>query len=576
MNRLTKLGAAGAAALALADAGVVALALPPILLELHTTVTGVAAVLAVYALALGIALPFAGHLAARMPGPVGTGGVVLFAVASLACGLVDSLPVLLVLRAVQAMGGAAVLAAAFTLLADGKADGGPLWRSATLLGTAAGPALGGVITQALGWRAIFLVQAPLVLLALPGFLRAMRPSVPEGGALPHGLDIVRAGVALALVSAALTAVLFLTVLLLVTGWSVEPLAAAAVVSVLPAAAAVGARVRGSPRSRAAGGSLLVAAGTACLAFVPTDNLWWVVGPQAVAGIGMGLALPALAGELLPERTVRQATALLSTRHLGIAVGLAVLAPVLTTSLNNALDDARLQGAGLILDARVDPLTKLAVAPELAGSVNSEQPLNGLRKTFRDHRDDLEGDQRAAWDQLESRASAALVTAVDDGFAPGYGVGAGLALLAALAIAPWPSRRRVTAVVARRRRRRPRAHRLRAGRRPRSAAAGQARRPVQAARAPEHRRDLRLRPGRRAGGGRPRRLPRRVVARGTGDRPVLRQRGQGLRGEVRRRPPLDRVAAQRRDRWVTASIASTPSTAPMAQDTTMSAFGLRSS
>jgi hypothetical protein len=437
--------AAWAAALALADAGVVALALPPILLALHTTVAGVAAVLGVYALVLGLALPFAGHLSVSAPARVGSIGVVVFAVASLGCGLADSLPVLLVLRGCQAVGGAAMLAAAFAVLADGEANGGPLWAAATLLGTATGPALGGAVTQVLGWRAIFFVQVPLVLLTLPAFLRAGRPRVPEGGALPHSATIIRAGLALALISAALTAVIFLTVLLLVTGWSVEPLAAAAVVSILPLAAVAGARVRGSPRARAASGALLVAVGTACLAFVPTDSMWWVVGPEAIAGFGMGLVLPALAGDLLPERTVRQATALLSTRHLGIAAGLLLLAPIMTASINNALGDVKLHGAALMLDARIDPLTKLDVAPLLASTINSEQPLAGLRRVFREHAGDISSDQRPAWDQLERRSSETLITSVNDGFAPGFGVGAGLAALAALAIAPWPTRRQVVAV-----------------------------------------------------------------------------------------------------------------------------------
>jgi MFS family permease len=443
VNRQRKWAAAGAAGLALADAGVVALALPPILLALHTTVAGVAAVLGVYALVLGVALPLAGHLAAAAPARVGAVGVVVFALASLGCGLVDTLPLLLVLRGVQAVGGAAMLAAAFAVLADGEADGGSLWSAATLLGTATGPALGGAITQALGWRAIFLVQAPLVLLTLPAFLRAARPRVPEGGPLPHSATIVRAGLALALISAALTAVIFLTVLLLVTGWSVEPLAAAAVVSILPLAAVAGNRVRGGgARGRASFGALLVAVGTACLAFVPTDSMWWVVGPEAVAGFGMGLVVPALAGELLPERTVCQATALLCTRHLGIAAGLIVLAPILTSSINGALDTVRLHGAALILDARIDPIAKLDIAPALAGAINSEQPLGGLRKTFREHAGDIDSDQRAAYGRLQQRASETVVAAVDEGFAPGFGVGAGLAALAALAIAPWPSRRHV--------------------------------------------------------------------------------------------------------------------------------------
>jgi hypothetical protein len=162
---------------------------------------------------------------------------------------------------------------------------------------------------------------------------------------------------------------------------------------------------------------------------------------------MGLALPALAGDLLPERTVRQASALLCTRHLGIAAGLALLAPVMTSSIDGALDSARLHGAAVILDASVDPLKKLDIAPQLAGAVNTEQPLAGIRKVFRDNAGDLPDDQRNDWDRLGRRASQTLVASVNDAFSPGFAVGAGLALIAALAIAPWPSRRTLAVAVA---------------------------------------------------------------------------------------------------------------------------------
>lgn len=68
---------------------------------------------------------------------------------------------------------------------------------------------------------------------------------------------VRPAVALAVLSAALTAVLFLLVLLLVTGWSLSPLAAAATMSLLPLAAVAGARLPGRPAIRAPIGAALV-------------------------------------------------------------------------------------------------------------------------------------------------------------------------------------------------------------------------------------------------------------------------------------------------------------------------------
>ena len=82
-----------AAGLALADASIVTLGLPSILVELDTTVEGVALVLGVYTAVLAVAL-----LPLRVASPAGAAppgwapwGLTLFGLASLACGLVDDL-----------------------------------------------------------------------------------------------------------------------------------------------------------------------------------------------------------------------------------------------------------------------------------------------------------------------------------------------------------------------------------------------------------------------------------------------------------------------------------------------------
>src|SRR5205814_346726 len=110
-----------AAGLALADASVVTLALPDLLVDLHVTVDGVAAVIGVYTLVLAVAL-IPAERAMRRAGPRRTAatGLALFAAASLVCAAADSLPLLLAARGVQAVGGAAALVAAFALLAGGR------------------------------------------------------------------------------------------------------------------------------------------------------------------------------------------------------------------------------------------------------------------------------------------------------------------------------------------------------------------------------------------------------------------------------------------------------------------------
>jgi hypothetical protein len=405
-----------AAALALADASIVALALPPIVAELDASVQQAAAVLGAYALVLALALPAAEALRRRIGSPAAAAaGLVVLAAGSLACGLAGSVQALIALRAVQALGAAPLLAAAFALLGGGRA-----WTAVTVLGAAAGPALGGALTQLLDWRAVFLVQAPLAL-AAPLVLK-MRDAapVPDAGERPA----LRHLVALGLLSAALVGVLFLLVLLLVPGLSLSPLAAAAAVSVLPLAALAGTRVPGAAPVRVVAGALLVAGGVGALALLPGASAWWTVPPQVLAGVGMGMALPALAGELLPERTPRDAARLLAVRQAGIVVALALLAPLAAAQLDRAVEDVRLREAAIVLDAKLPPLDKIKLVGTLGKAVDETDPRGSLQRALPQG-----GGEEAA---VRRRADDTLVAAVLDAFAPAFAVCAVLALLAALA------------------------------------------------------------------------------------------------------------------------------------------------
>src|SRR5829696_3085206 len=127
-----------AAGLALADASIVTLGLPSILVELEATVEGVALVLGVYTAALALALLPASALAAGVGAPrLGAAGIGLFALASLGCGLSGSLGMLLALRGVQALGGAAALVACFELVGGGgSGPGRRIWVGASVFGVA--------------------------------------------------------------------------------------------------------------------------------------------------------------------------------------------------------------------------------------------------------------------------------------------------------------------------------------------------------------------------------------------------------------------------------------------------------
>jgi MFS family permease len=430
-----------AAGVVLADTSIVTLALPQLLGDLHTTVEGLAAVLGVYTAVLAVTLVPAGRLAPVVGvRTLGAAGFLLLAAASVVCAEASSLGVLLVARGVQALGGAAGLMAAFAVLHREAGRGRRLWVAAAVIATAAGPALGGLLTEAFSWRAIFVAQIPLALLgaaaaalAPAAGLRQDWEEEVESDTGPRRFEF-RPAAALALVSAALTAVLFLLVLLLVAGWGESPLRAALAVTVLPVGAVIGSRIGGEPWTRAACGCALVAGGVLALTWLPGAHVAWTFVPQALAGIGMGLSLTALAGGLLPERTVRDAAWTLTLRHLGIAGVLAILAPVASAQLDSTTSQARERGVAVVLDARLSPQEKLQIAPALLRGVDTDRPRNGLRAAGVRERGRVAADQRAAYDGALKRIDQVLVDAVGRAFRTSFLITGALALLAALLLA----------------------------------------------------------------------------------------------------------------------------------------------
>lgn len=99
------------------------------------------------------------------------GGMTLFTLASIACGVASDLWMLIAARAIQGLGAAVMMALTMALVADavpkeraGSAMG--FLGTMSAVGTALGPSLGGVLIAALGWHSIFLINLPLGLLAL--------------------------------------------------------------------------------------------------------------------------------------------------------------------------------------------------------------------------------------------------------------------------------------------------------------------------------------------------------------------------------------------------------------------------
>src|ERR687891_2771664 len=125
--------------LALADSSIVTLALPEILRQFDVEITTVAWVLTSYNLVLALAAVPSAYVARRRPRPVFVGGAIVFALASLACGLAPSFGALVGARCVQAVGGALVVTSALDLLTQAARDD---TRAARVWVMAGGPGAG--------------------------------------------------------------------------------------------------------------------------------------------------------------------------------------------------------------------------------------------------------------------------------------------------------------------------------------------------------------------------------------------------------------------------------------------------
>jgi MFS family permease len=432
-------------ALVLADSAVVTLALPEILLHLDTTVTQVAWVLIVYNLVLGLlAVPTAVVVARARPRLASAIGIAVFALASAWCAAAGSIEVLIGARCLQAAGGALALVGCLELLvaAYDERRGVAVWVTAGVAGTAAGPVAGGLLTEAISWQAIFVVQVPFAALAVPAALALSAPPQPPPD---KHRPAVRANLTLALLSAALTAALFLLVLLLVEGWSRSPATAAITVSVVPVAA-----LAAGPLSRwlqpsdtveVAAGCLLIAGGLACLAVPPSAHLAWTVAPQALVGLGLGLTVDRLSVKAMEMRLPRATHAAwtIASRHLGVVVGLAILTPVFTADLLDAQEPAQEAIASLVLDAPLQPDDRIRVARSLGEELSGQEGrVPELDRAF--DRLEVPPGEQAAVDVLERDLDEQLERAATRAFRDSFLIGAGLAL-AALLVVVVPGRRR---------------------------------------------------------------------------------------------------------------------------------------
>jgi hypothetical protein len=428
-------------ALAFADASIVVLALPAIYARFDSTIVGVSWVLTGYAVAVtaaAAAIAIGRRWLADRPVPLTAAGAVLFGAGSAWCGGAGSLPSLLAGRVAQGVGAAGLLSGALAVLCAqiGRDRGRRVWSGAATAGLAVGPALGGALTEAFDWRMIFFGQVPIAVAVL-GMLSVSRRE-RAAGSQPGARELatesegppqdgrqsapapsavrtpaVWANAGYVTLFAGLVGALFLGVLLLVEVWGFTPLLAAAVMTALPA----GTLLARAPNLSAGAGVL--AAGLAALALLPAADAGWAAVALFVCGAGAGMAMKALSGAAVPDaaRPVPAGAAVVAAKHAGLVLGLVIIAPLLSDSLQSGGERAVLAGTGVVLDARMPVQDKLRLAMSVQDTL-ADTPRGAVpdvRKAIGD---------RATADEVDGRLRAVLTRS----FRPAFAAAAVLAFL----------------------------------------------------------------------------------------------------------------------------------------------------
>jgi MFS family permease len=390
-------------------------------------------------------------------------GLIAFSLASLAGGLAQDPVLLIAARVAQGAGAAIVAPAALSLITTGFPEGPErtraigLYGSVASVGFVAGQVLGGVLVQFTSWRAVFLVNVPVGLIAAalsPAILGPVKDTVKnsaKAGATTAAAKVSSARTRLRrldlrrldlrgalLITIAVTVIVFAVSQGVVLGWTSPLVIAAAVIAVLAAAGFVKAESRHpEPLIRLSllhrpglregttlsfllglwnGGEMLVL--SLYLQQVLHESPLFtglVIAPQGVVGFAMGMLGPRLAGRIGIKR-------LLVVTAAATAIGFGVLTHLPATGYSPVLFVVTLIGFGTAGTAMGS--TVLASR----GMADADQGLvGGMINTSR---------------QIGAAVGAALLPAVAQGVSGGIGVSgdrvamltAALAALAATGVA----------------------------------------------------------------------------------------------------------------------------------------------
>jgi EmrB/QacA subfamily drug resistance transporter len=303
-------------------------------------------------------------------------GLALFGLGSLACGLAPGLGAMIVFRVLQSLGGAMMTPATLAMLAraypqgPARAQALGIWSASTGIAMGLGPVVGGVLVDSVGWRSVFMVNVPIVVIAL---LSSRLVSDGTRPAAPPKLDLLG--------QTAIVATLFPVTYALITaperGWDSPVTLALLAVGVLAAWAFVVVERRSDhpllTLSDFRRPALLGAMGLAIAAFVTLGgflffNTLWLQEHRGLSALQAGLLtapatlssflLSPLAGRIV-GRIGPRVPATLGATCLAVATGWLALTVSTTGPLWTVLPGYVLLGVGLGLTNT--PVNTIAVA-----------------------------------------------------------------------------------------------------------------------------------------------------------------------------------------------------------------------
>ena len=350
------------------DVTVVNVALPSIRTGLDTSLTGQQWVVAGYMITLAALLLVFGMLGDRIGHRrVVLAGLAVFGLASLGCGAAPNIELLVAARAVQGIGAALLLPGTLAVITDLYADKAAraravgIWAGAGALALPSGPLLGGALVSGLGWRAVFLINLPIIAVGLPLAWRLV-PRVQSAHQrartrLRIGADLIGANLVAGLMNfVGLGTVLVLTLYLqehlahkaFRAGLELIPLFLPLAV-LGPVSGRITARY--GPRLPMTIGLILGAIGSLCLLGV-RDGYAAVVPVELGLGVGMGFLTAAVVNaavaSLPPERAGLASGVNNTCRQAVGALGVAVYGAVVSQHMVSGLHTLAWIGGGLWL------------------------------------------------------------------------------------------------------------------------------------------------------------------------------------------------------------------------------------